>query len=148
MGWSKNTESETHVVFSRLTFSDAGSTPAASTNFILDLTSTSCWLRPGVQRAIRLQPNREHGYCGIRALLAALRRTPSSLMRVSVRKRFAARIRRKTTSKPKATPKTRATGGKILDAALGLFRSKRFDQTTMCDIAAKAGVATGAAWCV
>jgi predicted RNase H-like HicB family nuclease len=34
MGWTKNTESETHVVFSRLTFSDAGSTPAASTNFM------------------------------------------------------------------------------------------------------------------
>jgi predicted RNase H-like HicB family nuclease len=32
MGWTKNNESETHVVFSRLTFSDAGSTPAASTN--------------------------------------------------------------------------------------------------------------------
>jgi hypothetical protein len=31
MGWTKNNESETHVVFSRLTFSDAGSTPAAST---------------------------------------------------------------------------------------------------------------------
>jgi predicted RNase H-like HicB family nuclease len=34
MGWTKNTESETHVVFSRLTFSDAGSTPAASTNIM------------------------------------------------------------------------------------------------------------------
>src|SRR5512140_1659307 len=34
MGWSKNTEPETHVVFLRLTFSDAGSTPAASTNFM------------------------------------------------------------------------------------------------------------------
>jgi len=33
MGWTKNNESETHVVFSRLTFSDAGSTPAASTKF-------------------------------------------------------------------------------------------------------------------
>ncbi len=34
MGWTKNNESETHVVFSRLTFSDAGSTPAASTTFM------------------------------------------------------------------------------------------------------------------
>lgn len=34
MGWTKNTEPETHVVFSRLTFSDAGSTPAASTNIM------------------------------------------------------------------------------------------------------------------
>ena len=34
MGWTKNTESDTHVVFLRLTFSDAGSTPAASTNIM------------------------------------------------------------------------------------------------------------------
>ncbi|HSR06863.1 MAG TPA: TetR/AcrR family transcriptional regulator [Bryobacteraceae bacterium] len=53
---------------------------------------------------------------------------------------------RKARLKPKATPKAQATGGKILDAALGLFRSKGFDQTTMRDIAAKAGVATGAAY--
>ena len=37
MGWTKNTESETHVVFSRLTFSDAGSTPAASTKFLMKI---------------------------------------------------------------------------------------------------------------
>jgi len=39
MGWSKNTESETHVVFLRLTFSDAGSTPAASTNYLTFIAS-------------------------------------------------------------------------------------------------------------
>lgn len=48
--------------------------------------------------------------------------------------------------KPKATAKAQATGGKILDVALGLFRTEGFDNTTMRDIAAKAGVATGAAY--
>ena len=48
--------------------------------------------------------------------------------------------------KPKATPKAQATSGKILDVALKLFRTKGFDNTTMRDIAAKAGVATGAAY--
>lgn len=48
--------------------------------------------------------------------------------------------------KPKATPKAQATGGKILDVALALFRTQGFDNTTMRDIAAKAGVATGAAY--
>ena len=48
--------------------------------------------------------------------------------------------------KPKASPKAKATGEKILDVALGLFRSKGFDDTTMRDIATKAGVATGAAY--
>lgn len=38
------------------------------------------------------------------------------------------------------------TGSKILDAALALFRQEGFDITTMRDIAAKAGVATGAAY--
>jgi AcrR family transcriptional regulator len=52
----------------------------------------------------------------------------------------------KLAPKPKATPKAQATGGKILEVALGLFRTKGFDQTTMRDIAAKAGVATGAAY--
>ena len=37
MGWSKNTEPETHVVSLRLTFSDAGSTPAASTIFFMKI---------------------------------------------------------------------------------------------------------------
>ncbi len=48
--------------------------------------------------------------------------------------------------KLKATPKAQATRGKILDVALELFRTKGFDRTTMRDIAAKAGVATGAAY--
>jgi len=52
----------------------------------------------------------------------------------------------KLAAKPKTTPRARATGGKILDVALGLFRSKGFEQTTMREIAAKAGVATGAAY--
>jgi|SRR6185369_12455293 len=53
---------------------------------------------------------------------------------------------RKSAPKLKTTPKAQATGGKILDVALGLFRTKGFDTTTMRDIAAKAGVATGAAY--
>jgi len=32
---TKTTEPETHVVFSRLTFSDAGSTPAASNSIVI-----------------------------------------------------------------------------------------------------------------
>ena len=52
----------------------------------------------------------------------------------------------KLAPKPKATPKAQATGGKILEVALGLFRTKGFDRTTMRDIAAEAGVATGAAY--
>ena len=38
------------------------------------------------------------------------------------------------------------TGERILDAALALFRQEGFDTATMRDIAAKAGVATGAAY--
>ena len=45
-----------------------------------------------------------------------------------------------------ATPKATETKLKILDAALALFRTKGFDKTTMRDIAAKAGVATGATY--
>ena len=45
-----------------------------------------------------------------------------------------------------ATSKAKVTGTKILDAALELFRTQGFDATTMRDIAAKAGVATGAAY--
>lgn len=52
----------------------------------------------------------------------------------------------KSAAQPKATPKAQATSGKILDVALRLFRTKGFDNTTMRDIAAKAGVATGAAY--
>ncbi len=52
----------------------------------------------------------------------------------------------KPAPKPKTTPKAHATRGKILDIALGLFRTRGFDRTTMRDIAAEAGVATGAAY--
>lgn len=44
------------------------------------------------------------------------------------------------------TPKAEETGQKILEAALTLFREEGFDKATMRDIAAKAGVATGAAY--
>ena len=46
----------------------------------------------------------------------------------------------------RATPKAKVTGTKILDAALDLFRTKGFDNTTMRDVAATAGVANGAAY--
>ena len=46
----------------------------------------------------------------------------------------------------KPTPKAEETSLKILEAALTLFREEGFDKTTMRDIAAKAGVATGAAY--
>jgi len=46
----------------------------------------------------------------------------------------------------KATPKAEETGQRILDSALALFREEGFDTATMRDIAAKAGVATGAAY--
>src|SRR5262249_21249726 len=49
-----------------------------------------------------------------------------------------------TTARP--TPKAEETGTKILEAALELFREQGFDAATMRDIAAKAGVATGAAY--
>jgi len=45
-----------------------------------------------------------------------------------------------------ATPKAGETRERIVDAALTLFRDKGFDETTMRDIAAAAGVATGAAY--
>jgi len=44
------------------------------------------------------------------------------------------------------TSKAEETRERIVDAALTLFREKGFDQTTMRDIAASAGVATGAAY--
>ncbi len=47
---------------------------------------------------------------------------------------------------PQTTSKAEETGLRILDAALELFRSEGFDNATMRDIAAKAGVATGAAY--
>lgn len=46
----------------------------------------------------------------------------------------------------KPTVKAEQTGQKILSAALDLFREKGFDAATMRDVAAKAGVATGAAY--
>src|SRR6266704_1512821 len=45
-----------------------------------------------------------------------------------------------------ATAKAEETRERILDAALKLFRERGFDETTMRDIAAEAGVATGAAY--
>lgn len=42
--------------------------------------------------------------------------------------------------------KSAVTSGRILDAALELFRTKGFDETTMRDIATAAGMATGAAY--
>jgi AcrR family transcriptional regulator len=42
--------------------------------------------------------------------------------------------------------KAEETRERIVDAALELFRKKGFDETTMRDIAAEAGVATGAAY--
>jgi AcrR family transcriptional regulator len=46
----------------------------------------------------------------------------------------------------KVTPKAEGTGLRILDSALDLFRREGFDSATMRDIAASAGVATGAAY--
>ena len=46
----------------------------------------------------------------------------------------------------RATQKSELTERKILDAALDLFRTKGFEETTMRDIAAAADVATGAAY--
>ena len=45
-----------------------------------------------------------------------------------------------------ATAKAEETRERILDAALQLFQQRGFDETTMRDIAAEAGVATGAAY--
>lgn len=45
-----------------------------------------------------------------------------------------------------ATRKAEETRDRIVDAALQLFRDRGFDETTMRDIAAAAGVATGAAY--
>src|SRR5437588_9057514 len=51
-----------------------------------------------------------------------------------------------TYSLPAATAKAEETRERILDAALSLFRQRGFDETTMRDVAAAAGVATGAAY--
>ena len=52
----------------------------------------------------------------------------------------------KTGAGPKPSGKAAITERKILDAALNLFRGKGFEQATMRDIAAAAGVALGAAY--
>lgn len=51
-----------------------------------------------------------------------------------------------TTRSQLATTKGAETRDRILAAALDLFRDRGFDRTTMRDIAAEAGVATGAAY--
>jgi AcrR family transcriptional regulator len=51
-----------------------------------------------------------------------------------------------TTLKPRVTARAEDTRRKIYDAAMELFREKGFEQTTMRDIAAKAGVALGGAY--
>ncbi len=48
--------------------------------------------------------------------------------------------------KNRTTPRAEDTRRKIYEAALDLFREKGFEATTMRDIAAKAGVALGAAY--
>ena len=48
--------------------------------------------------------------------------------------------------KARPTPRAEDTRRRIYEAALELFREKGFEQTTMRDIAAKAGVALGAAY--
>ncbi len=47
---------------------------------------------------------------------------------------------------PAPVKKSDATRGRILEAALDLFRQRGFEQTTMREIASAAGVATGAAY--
>lgn len=51
-----------------------------------------------------------------------------------------------STLKNRKTPRAEDTRRKIYEAALELFREKGFEQTTMRDIAAKAGVALGGAY--
>lgn len=50
------------------------------------------------------------------------------------------------TTPPREAPKSEETKTRILEAALALFREEGFDRATMRDIAARAGVATGAAY--
>ena len=52
----------------------------------------------------------------------------------------------KTEAVAKALPKAEITEQKILDAALNMFQTKGFEESTMRDIATTAGVATGAAY--
>ena len=51
-----------------------------------------------------------------------------------------------TTIKPRVTSRAEDTRRKIYEAAMELFRDKGFEETTMRDIAAKAGVALGGAY--
>lgn len=48
-----------------------------------------------------------------------------------------------TAIKPRVTPRAEDTRRKIYNAAMEMFRQKGFEETTMRDIAAKAGVALG-----
>jgi len=52
----------------------------------------------------------------------------------------------RTTLKPRVTARAEDTRRKIYEAAMELFREKGFDETTMRDIASKAGVALGGAY--
>jgi AcrR family transcriptional regulator len=52
----------------------------------------------------------------------------------------------KTTLKTRVTPRAEGTRRKIYEVAMELFREKGFDEATMRDIAAKAGVALGGAY--
>jgi len=51
-----------------------------------------------------------------------------------------------STLKPRTTQRAEGTRRKIYEAAMELFREKGFEETTMRDIAAKAGVALGGAY--
>lgn len=51
-----------------------------------------------------------------------------------------------TMLKPRITPRAEDTRRRIYEAAMEMFREKGFDETTMRDIAAKAGVALGGAY--
>src|SRR5215813_6629334 len=51
-----------------------------------------------------------------------------------------------TTLKARTTRRAEDTRRKIYEAAMELFREKGFEETTMRDIAAKAGVALGGAY--
>jgi len=51
-----------------------------------------------------------------------------------------------TTLKPRVTARAEDTRRKIYEAAMDLFREKGFEETSMRDIAAKAGVALGGAY--
>ena len=51
-----------------------------------------------------------------------------------------------TAMKPRTTPRAEETRKRIYDSALELFRERGFEQTTMRDIAQKAGVALGGAY--